>query len=76
MHTAKAYDSLSQQSRAVLTAKTGWLLFLVQRALCRVERSGDRMGLQDLEDSRAFVRDEFRHHALTHYKKKSQAAGQ
>jgi len=59
-----------------LWAKYVYIRNELSQKLLAVERSGDSMGVQDVEDSRAFVRDEFRHHALTHYKKKSQAAGQ
>jgi len=36
------------------------------KILVAAELSGNRLGIKDLEDSRALLRDAFRKHALTH----------
>jgi len=49
-----------------LWATYAYILKELYRMLLVAELTGSREGLQDMEDSRALVREAFREHALSH----------
>ena len=49
-----------------LWATYAYILKELHRMLLVFEMTGSREGLQEMEDSRAFVREAFREHALSH----------
>ena len=49
-----------------LWATYAYVLNELSKMLLAAELGGDRLGLNDLEDSRVFVREALREHALSH----------
>ena len=49
-----------------LWATYSYVLGELSKMLVVAELSGNRLGLRDMEDSRAFVREQLREHALSH----------